>query len=67
MLAERTPVRYGASVGENLAGDALQRVDDLEAALEPLGLAEAHRGKFYAVNYSVEGWERARLALEQQP
>ena len=34
----------------------------LEAALEPLGLAEAHRPKFYAVRYQVEAWERTRMA-----
>ena len=44
-LPHRTPVRYGAGMGENLAAEALQRVDELEAALEPLGLAEAHRPK----------------------
>ena len=49
---------------ENFEAAALHRVADLEAALEPLGRAEAHRAKFFAVRYQIEGWERARVARE---
>jgi len=38
-LTERTRVRHYEAMERHLAADALQRVNDLEAALEPLGLA----------------------------
>jgi len=53
-------------MSDNLAADALQRLDALEESLEPLGLAEAHRPKFFAVRYQIEGSERARVAREDQ-
>ena len=63
-LPHRTRVRYGHRMNEDLAVVALRRVDDRDAALEPFGLAEAHRPKFYAVRCQVEAWERTRLARE---
>jgi hypothetical protein len=60
-----------AAMGEDLASEALQRVDQLEAALRRLtfsgmvgpqvhNLAEKFAPMFYGVRYQVEAWERSR-------
>jgi hypothetical protein len=63
-------------MGENLAVEALQKVDELEAALRRLtyqavtgppvdhNLAEQRSGFFYGTRRDVEAWERARVARE---
>jgi hypothetical protein len=63
-------------VSENLAAEAMQRVDELEGALGRLefmrmvgpdvhNLAEQYRPMFFGVRQSIESWERIRLTREE--
>jgi len=64
-------------MGEDLAAEAMQRVDELEGALLRLefmgmvgpdvhNLAEQYRPMFYGVRQSIESWERIRLTREDE-
>jgi hypothetical protein len=63
-------------MGEDLAADAMQRVDEFEGALRRLefmgmvgpdvhNLAEQYQPMIFGVRQSIESWERIRLTREE--
>ena len=64
-------------MGENLAAEAMQRLDELEAALKRLtyravtgppvdhNLAEQRSGFFFGMRQEIAAWERSRLARQE--
>ena len=64
------------AMGENLAAEAMQRVDDLEGSLRRLefmgmvgpdvhNLAEQYQPMISGVRRSIDSWERTRLEREE--